>query len=243
MRYRMDISYKGTRYHGWQSQHNATGVQDVLEEKMQLLLRSNVRVTASGRTDTGVHALQQTVHFDIDGALPPDFIYHLNNVLPYDISVLDCVTVADSFHARFDALERSYIYKIAQRKQPFLHEQVYFFYPPLDIEAMNTAASFLLGTHDFTSFSRVKTDVSHFRCNVTSAYWEKKEPFLFFNVSANRFLRGMVRALVGTMLWVGTGKIQPEHMLEIMGSEDRRNAGPAAPPEGLYLKKILYPET
>jgi tRNA pseudouridine38-40 synthase len=242
LRYFLDISYKGTSFHGWQRQPNAYTVQESLESAMSLLLHEPLQVTASGRTDTGVHALQQVVHFDAVQSLTLDFVYKLNRMLPESIVVNHLYLVGDEAHSRFDAISRSYEYRIHTVKDPFVKEQSYHVKPKLDIDKLNAAAAYLLGKHDFCAFSKVKTNVTHFGCDLTEARWEQKQDKLVFHVSANRFLRGMVRALVGTMLEVGIGAKDPEWIKEILASKDRKAAGRSVDPEGLFLTKVVYPE-
>ena len=241
MRYFLDISYKGTAFHGWQRQPNAHTVQEALEEAMAKLLQTDVQVTASGRTDTGVHAVQQMIHFDTAHALNKDFIYKLNHMLPQSIVVNRLYLVADASHARFDAVSRSYEYHIHTSKNPFVCQQSYFVKPQLDIHRLNEAAAYLMGKQDFCSFSKVHTAVTHFNCDITEARWEEQGNKMVFHVTANRFLRGMVRALVGTMLEIGTGKKDPYWMKEILDAKDRKAAGRAVDPEGLFLTRVVYP--
>lgn len=196
----------------------------------------------SGRTDTGVHAKQQLVHFDTEHALTEELVYKLNKMLPMDIAVHHLYVVADNAHARFDALSRAYEYHIHTHKDPFKNGVSYYFPFPLSIEALNKASTYLVALQDFTSFSKVHTDVSNFDCDVMEAYWEQTDEGLVFHVKANRFLRGMVRALVGTLLEVGTGKKQPEWVKEVLLAKDRSVAGRAVPPDGLFLTKVVYPD-
>lgn len=242
MRYFLDIAYKGTNYHGWQIQPNAHTIQAEIEDALQKVYRQKTPIVGSGRTDTGVHALQQVAHFDGDEILPPDQIaYKLNAILPKDIVINSCSQVKSEAHARFDAAERGYIYLIQTARTPFgAHEKLYVPYE-LNIDLMNSASETLLGQQDFESFSRVKTEVNHFICDLRAAYWERNDENLVFNVRADRFLRGMIRALVGTMIEVGRGKLTVEEFVEIIKAKDRRQAGKAASPDGLYLNKVEYP--
>lgn len=241
MRYFLDVSYHGAAYHGWQRQANAHTVQQELEEALSKILSQNIDVAGSGRTDTGVHAKKQVVHFDAETTMLTEQIhYKLNGILPDDISINNCRKVKDEAHARFDALERGYHYFIHQKKNPFLVGQSYFYSHSLDIEAMNQAADILLGKQDFESFSRVKTEVNHFICEIFTARWYTENDQLIFNVRANRFLRGMVRALVGTLLEVGRGKLSVEDFVSIIAAKDRTKAGRAVPPHGLYLSEVNY---
>ncbi|MDB5274093.1 MAG: pseudouridine synthase [Chitinophagaceae bacterium] len=243
MRYFLDISYKGTAFHGWQRQPNAHTVQEALEGAIAKLLQADVLVTASGRTDTGVHALQQMVHFDTEHSLNEDFIYKLNHLLPHSMVVNRLYLVENDAHARFDAISRSYEYHIHTSKDPFVLEQSYYVKPLLDLQRLNTAAAYLIGKQDFCSFSKVHTAVSHFGCDVTEARWEQQGNKIVFHVTANRFLRGMVRTLVGSMLEVGIGKKEPYWIKEILEAKDRKAAGRAVDPEGLFLTKVVYPSS
>ena len=210
---------------------------------MELLLRQKVSITGSGRTDTGVHALQQYFHFDFNEILDHHkFIYKLNSFLTPDISIKAIKCVNADAHARFSATERSYIYKINQTKDPFEHHLSYSFSKKLNIKQMQKACESLVGERDFKSFSRVKTDVNNFICNVFHAEWCEQDEKLTFNISANRFLRGMVRCIVGTMLSVGEGKVSLDQFNSIINAKDRTRAGRAVPPEGLYLSKVIYPK-
>ncbi|MCU0383691.1 MAG: tRNA pseudouridine(38-40) synthase TruA [Cyclobacteriaceae bacterium] len=244
MRYFFEIAYKGTAYAGWQTQPNAVGVQQVVEEKLAILYNKHVPIVGSGRTDAGVHCEQQFFHADffeeINTAL---FKRKLNGLLPCDIAIKNILPVHEQAHARFDATLRSYEYRIVAEKNPVLHGLVTYYYKPLNIELLNIAANTLLGEHNFASFCKVKTDVSHFRCTVTEAVWKQNKDKLVFHISANRFLRGMVRALVGTMLDVGSGKTTPSYFAEILNAKNRKQAGMNAPPEGLFLTAVNYPET
>jgi tRNA pseudouridine38-40 synthase len=244
MRYFLEISYLGTHYHGWQKQQNAASVQEKLEEALAILLQTEISTIGSGRTDTGVHAKVQIVHFDTKKEIISHqaFLKKLNAILPNDISAKAIRRVNDDAHARYDANKRSYQYVICTKPEPFERGKAYYFYRHLDLEAMNLAASYLKGKHDFQSFSKVKANVNHYICEVWQIEWERKDPFLIFHVSANRFLHGMVRTLVGTLLDVGLGKIEPEKVKEILDLKDRRKAGRAAPPEGLFLTEVAYPE-
>lgn len=241
MRYFLDISYKGTSFHGWQRQPNAFTVQEALEKAMKTLLSEDIQVTASGRTDTGVHALQQMVHFDTNHVLNEDFTYKLNHMLPQSMVANHLYLVSDEAHSRFDAIARSYEYHIHISKDPFVNEQSYRVKPKLDINRLNDAAKFLVGKQDFCSFSKVHTAVNHFECDIKEARWEQTGNKVVFYVTANRFLRGMVRTLVGTMLEIGMGKQDVSWIQEILDAKDRKAAGRAVDPEGLFLTKVVYP--
>jgi tRNA pseudouridine38-40 synthase len=243
LRYFLDITYKGTRYHGWQIQQNAHSVQQELGNAFQKIFQKSIETVASGRTDTGVHAEQQIVHLDLEVELTDNLIYKLNSVLPKDIAIKDFSPVQDNAHARFDAYSRAYEYRISKVKNPFLIDNAYFFDRILDLEKMNQAATFLLNHQDFESFSKVHTDVKNFLCDITLARWKEKNNMILFEIEANRFLRGMVRAIVGSLIQVGLGKNSVEDFDKIIRSRDRKNAGAAAPPEGLFLTRIKYPDS
>ena len=242
-RYFFNISYNGTNYHGWQIQSNAISVQEVLQDGLSKILKSKVEVIGSGRTDTGVHAKQQSVHFDFGLEISArDLLHKLNGILPQDISANSIKEVKPDAHARFDATERAYQYFINQAKNPFFENQSYQFSFDLDVELMNKAASKLLGEQDFESFSKVKTEVNTFICTIKKAEWFYQNDQLIFEVRANRFLRGMVRALVGTLLDVGRRKLSVKDFVNIIKSKDRTKAARAVPPHGLFLTEVYYPE-
>lgn len=241
MRYFFEISYNGTHYHGWQNQKNAVGVQQVVEEALSKLLREDISIVGSGRTDTGVHCIQQFFHADIEKVfIPNDLVHRLNAFLPKDIAIRNIFQVRDEAHARYDAYERSYQYKITRVKDPLLVGYAYYYFRDLDIPTMERASALLIGEHDFECFSKVKTDVNHFICNIKEASWNQKGDVLVFSITANRFLRGMVRAVVGTLLDVGNGKLTVKQFQEVLKSKDRKKAGMNAPPEGLYLTQVKY---
>jgi tRNA pseudouridine38-40 synthase len=244
MRYFLKVAYKGTAYQGWQTQKNGVGVQEVLSKAISTLLGKETKVLGSGRTDAGVHAASQPVHFDGPDDLSSfRFEYGLNAILPPDIAVSDLRRVQPDANVRFSALSRKYEYRVATRPNPFLTGMVYFFYKQPDVESMNKAASFLIGEHDFQSLSKTAAKVNHYLCRVDEAYWEQKGELLIFHIRANRFLHGMVRATVGTLLDIGMGKRKPEEMKTILNKKDRKAAGRAAPPEGLFLVDVHYPES
>ena len=243
MRYFIELSYNGKNYHGWQIQPNAISVQEVLEKALSTLLRVKVGVVGAGRTDTGVHATQIFAHFDAENLLnETEFIYKLNSILPKTIVVANIFRVKEDAHARFHATKRSYEYKIITKKDPFLHEYTHLMKLPLDVLKMNQAASILLDYTNFRCFSKVKTEVHTFNCNISHAAWVLENNQLVFHITANRFLRNMVRAIVGTLLNVGVGKIEVSAIHDIIKSEDRGAAGVSVPAQGLYLTKVEYPE-
>lgn len=242
-RYFFEISYNGTRYHGWQNQANAVGVQQVVEDALTKLMRTPIAIVGSGRTDTGVHCAQQFFHADIDVEFnATDLVHRLNSFLPPDIAIRSITEVKENAHARYDALERSYEYKITRVKDPLSIGFTFHYFKSLDIPTMNKAAALLVGEHDFECFSKVKTDVNHFICDIKKAQWNQSGDLLVFSITANRFLRGMVRAIVGTLLDVGSGKISVKEFEDIIKSRDRKKAGMNVPPEGLYLISVKYPK-
>ncbi|WP_136464830.1 tRNA pseudouridine(38-40) synthase TruA [Flagellimonas onchidii] len=243
MRYFIQFSYFGKAYHGWQNQPNAITVQEVLEKALSTLLREKVEVVGAGRTDAGVHAKEMFAHFDFDGIEnAKELTYRLNAFLPEDIAVQRIYQVKADAHARFDASERTYEYWVVQEKNPFYNNLAHTLQLPLDVDAMNQSAKILLDHQDFECFSKSNTDVKTFICDVRKAYWGKKEDKLVFTITADRFLRNMVRAVVGTLLDVGLGKMKPEDITEILESKDRGKAGASVPAKGLYLAKVSYPK-
>ena len=243
MKYFIELSYFGTRFHGWQIQQNAESVQGILNHSLTLILGEKIETTGSGRTDTGVHALAQVAHFDFRGSLnTQDLVFKLNSLLPKDIAISSIRPVIDTAHARFDATGRSYIYKITRQKNPFEINRAYYFRPDVDVAIMNEAAFMLKTYSDFECFSKVKTDVNNFNCGVTKAEWLSEGAELSFVISADRFLRGMVRAIVGTLLELGQGRKNLEDLKMILESRDRKKAGRSVPAHGLYLSEVSYPE-
>jgi tRNA pseudouridine38-40 synthase len=243
MRYLFEISYLGTRYNGWQTQSNAKGIQEIVEKALSTILREEIAIVGSGRTDTGVHCVQQFFHADIEKSFIPDkLIIQLNSLLPPDIAIRSIRQITDKASARYDALERTYEYHLTRVKDPIRVGRAFYSFKEVDVPTMNQAAALLLGVHDFECFSKVKTDVNHFNCEVKKAQWNQKDDLLVFTITANRFLRGMVRAVVGTLLDVGTGKITLSDFRKILKSKDRKKAGMNVPPEGLYLMEVKYPK-
>lgn len=246
MRYFLELAYSGTNYHGWQIQKNAHSVQAEIQNALSILLKEPTDILGSGRTDAGVHATQQYAHFDTDKELDTNlYLKKLNGILPQDISIKRVLPVHDEAHTRFDATQRHYIYRINQEKTPFLKNSSYYNFRTFDTELMNKAASILLKHKDFQCFSKVHTDVNHYLCDIQKAYWQKETYYninlLVFYIQANRFLRGMVRAIVGTLLNVGSGKITLEEFEQIILNKDRKQAGWSAPAQGLFLAKVEYP--
>ncbi|NQY06974.1 MAG: tRNA pseudouridine(38-40) synthase TruA [Flavobacteriaceae bacterium] len=241
MRYFIELSYKGTAYHGWQKQPDAISVQEVLEKALSVLLRETVAIVGAGRTDTGVHASQIFAHFDFTELNCTQLTRKLNSYLPSDIAIHGIQEMYDEAHARFDAISRSYEYVITKNKNPFTTELAFYFKPELDVEKMNEAAKVLFNYENFKCFSKSKTDVKTYHCIITEAEWKWKGNELIFFVSANRFLRNMVRAIVGTLLEVGLGKMEVAEMHEVIKSQNRGKAGASVPGHALYLTKVEYP--
>ena len=242
MRFFIELSFSGANYHGWQAQPNATSVQSEINQALSTILNTKIEVTGAGRTDTGVHAKQMFAHFDYFKDI--DFtkkILKLNGVLPKDIAIHNMYNVGDDANCRFDAESRTYKYHIIQQKSPF-NLTAYYLHKKLDVDAMKLACKHLLGKQDFTSFSKVKTQTHTNNCNVMLANWEQKENELIFTIKADRFLRNMVRAIVGTLLAVGEEKISPEQVKEIIAKKDRCSAGFSVPAHALFLSKIEYPK-
>jgi tRNA pseudouridine38-40 synthase len=243
MRYLFSISYLGTHYNGWQTQANAKGVQEIVESALSKMLRTPIAIVGSGRTDAGVHCAKQFFHADLPEQKElPKLIQNLNAFLPKDIAIQSIQSIHPEASARYHATQRSYRYIITRKKDPLLIGLAWYFFKPLDVPTMNQAAALLVGTHDFECFSKVKTDVNHFVCTIKNAKWTQKGNLLVFEVSANRFLRGMVRAIVGTLIDVGSGKITIKEFDNILKSKDRKKAGMNVPAEGLYLIDVKYPK-
>ena len=241
MRYFIELSYQGKNYHGWQIQPDVITVQEKLNKAVSTIFQLNIEVVGAGRTDTGVHASQMFAHFDLDKELKGDIPHKLNSVLPPDIVVYNVFAVVDEKHARFDAISRSYEYKVWLGRNPFLLDFSWQIHSQnLNIDLMNEAASLLLEYTDFQTFSKVKTDVYTYNCDVTEAIWKQNGKELTFYISANRFLRNMVRAIVGTLVDVGLGKITKDEFRQIIESKSRSNAGLSVPAKGLFLTKIKY---
>ena len=243
-RYFLQLSFNGTKYHGWQFQPNALTVQEVLEKSLSTLLREEISVVGAGRTDSGVHALFFVAHFDSENQHldKENLVFKLNNFLPKDIAVQKIKKVSKDFHARFSAISRTYKYYIIIWKDPFSVETAYRLTGKIDDEKMNQAARILFEYDDFTSFSRLHTDVKTNLCKIYRADWTKENEMLVFTIKADRFLRNMVRAIVGTMLEVGRGKMGAEDFRKVIEKKDRGAAGASAPPSGLFLTHIDYPE-
>lgn len=243
MRYFFTLAYKGTQYHGWQRQPNAIGVQQKVEEVFSTILNQKVEIVGSGRTDSGVHATAQVFHCDFTNEQmdASQLLFKANKMLPKDVALKHARQVKNEAHARFDATSRAYQYHIVAEKNPFAIDQAYFFTHELALDKMNIAAKKLLNYQDFESFSKVKTDVFTFNCDIFEAFWKQEQESLVFHIKASRFLRGMVRAIVGTLLDVGQNKITIEDFEHIIKAKDRKSAGRAVPANGLYLTEVNYP--
>ncbi|HSM63874.1 MAG TPA: tRNA pseudouridine(38-40) synthase TruA [Gillisia sp.] len=242
MRYFIKLAYNGKAYHGWQYQPNAISIQETLEKVLFTAFQAETPLVGAGRTDAGVHASEYFAHFDSREIKHVDkFIYKLNSLLPDDIAVYDLIEVNHEAHARFNASGRSYEYYVVQHKDPFKFETAHYVKNELDVDKMNQAASTLLEYTDFKCFSKSKTDVHTYNCKIVSAQWVKEKDVLVFKITADRFLRNMVRAIVGTLLEIGLGKIPVSRLHEILESRDRQEAGTSVPAKALFLSKIEYP--
>jgi tRNA pseudouridine38-40 synthase len=244
-RYFIKIAYDGTNYHGWQSQDNANTVQAELEKALSVLLSENIEVTGAGRTDTGVHAREYYAHFDLDTPVEKSktdqILYHLNSVIPEDIAAFLIFPVKNDVHARFTAISRTYKYYISRKKNPFFNKYSWNIYGELDVKKMNDASKILFEYIDFTSFSKLHTDVKTNNCKIKQAEWAEENNMLVFTIKADRFLRNMVRAIVGTILDVGKNKIDKDGFRKVIENKNRSDAGYSVPAKGLFLDKIEYP--
>ncbi|MFZ1858336.1 MAG: tRNA pseudouridine(38-40) synthase TruA [Chitinophagaceae bacterium] len=239
-RYFLEVSYKGTHYSGFQTQHNANTIQAEIEKAFAVLQRHQTILTGSSRTDAGVHALQNFFHFDYEPVLHPHFVYKVNAILPDDIVVKSISPVIADAHCRFDAISREYNYYIYQQKNPFLKDRAFFFPYQLDIDKMQEAAAIVKEYTDFTSFSKRNTQVKSFDCNIIESKWLLQDNCLVYNVKAKRFLRGMVRALTATILKVGRNKLSLDEFRVIIQAKDCTKASFAVPAHGLFLMKVEY---
>ncbi len=241
-RYFIHLCFKGANYHGWQAQKNAVTVQQTIEQALNIFFREPVPLTGCGRTDTGVHALSYYAHFDsLEIKDACNFLYHINCLLPKDITINGLLAAEPTSHARFDAVSRTYTYRIITYKNPFLTDYAYFYPEPLDLDRMNEAAQILLEYTDFTSFSKLHTDTATNICRIMEAGWTKTEGIYTFTIRADRFLRNMVRAITGTMIDIGRGKTTTEQLRSIIDRRDRCCAGFSVPAQGLALTQVLYP--
>jgi len=242
MRFFLEIAYKGTDYHGWQIQPNAVSIQEKIQDALALIFKKTIAIMGAGRTDTGVHAKQLFAHFDVVESFNiAEVLYKLNGILPKDIAIIAIHQVADNAHARFDATSRTYHYYINTKKNPFTTESSWFVKQELDLDLMNQAAQKLFDYTDFQCFSKSNTDVKTYLCDIQEAYWKQDGDLLVFTITADRFLRNMVRAIVGTLVAVGSGKLPLSAMDEIIQSKNRSQAGASAAAQGLFLTQVKYP--
>ena len=242
MRYFIELSYDGTPFIGWQRQPYGDSVQSCLENALSILFSKPLSIVGAGRTDAGVHAHQLFAHVDIDQHINQDLTFRLNKLLPKEIAVRNIFAVAQDAHARFDAVSRRYCYHVTTQKNPFLQKRSYQFTKSLDVKLMNQAAKILIDHEDFKCFSKSKTDVKTYICDIQHAHWHQDGSELVFSIQANRFLRNMVRAIVGTLIEVGLRKISISDFETILTSRDRNQAGYSVPGHGLYLEKVNYPK-
>jgi tRNA pseudouridine38-40 synthase len=241
LRYFLEISFDGSNYHGWQKQPKSQTIQQTIEDCLSILLKDKINIVGAGRTDSGVHAKEMIAHFDYKNKLDLiGFTHRLDSFLPFDISVNKIFRVNDESHARFSAISRLYEYHISQKKIPLLHKRVFQLKNHLDIDLMNKASKILCKHQNFESFSKSNSDVKTFNCNIMNARWESNNGILIFSIKADRFLRNMVRAVVGTLIEVGIGKINVEDFEKIILKKNRKFAGYSVPACGLYLCKIEY---
>jgi len=242
LRYFIELSYNGKKYHGWQNQPNAISVQEVIEKALSILLRSEIAIVGAGRTDAGVHAKQMYAHFDTEIEFDQAVLtLKLNSFLPKDVAIQGIHRVQTTAHARFDATGRTYEYWIVTQKNPFHNQSAHTVFKPLNVSLMNEAAQELFHYDDFKCFSKTHTDVKTYICKIEKAVWEQKNELLVFTIRADRFLRNMVRAIVGTLLEVGMGKLTIAEFKQIIESRDRNNAGTSVPGKALYLTAVTYP--
>jgi len=241
LRYFIELAYKGTHYHGWQYQPDARSVQETVNKALTILLKKEIDVVGAGRTDTGVHAKQMFAHFDWDEELESTVLVHkLNSFLPKDIVIHSLIKVASDAHARFDATKRTYEYHIHTYKDAFETEGSWLYPTSLDLNRMNAACQLMFNYTDFECFSKTHTDVRTFNCILYEAHWKQEGTKIIFTIAADRFLRNMVRAIVGTMINIGVGKINLGDFEKIIESKDRSQAGFSVPAHGLYLTRIEY---
>ncbi len=240
-RYFLELAYKGAGFSGFQVQHNAVTIQSEVEEAFRILQKEKVILTGSSRTDAGVHALQNYFHFDFEGELNKQFVYKMNAILPPSIVIKNLIKVHPEAHCRFDAISREYDYYIYRFKNPFINDVSYYYPYKLSVELLNQAASIVKEYSDFTSFSKRNTQVKSFQCKIESSEWVKRDDQLIYKVSANRFLRGMVRALTATMLKVGRQKMELEEFRSVIEMKDCTMASFAVPAHGLFLSRVHFP--
>lgn len=243
MRYFLKLAYNGANYHGWQSQPNAVSVQECIEKALSMVLRMPIAITGAGRTDAGVNAAVMYAHFEVEQPIADTatLVMRLNSILGKDIAIYDVIPVHDEAHARFDATARTYKYFVHTEKSPFLYPFSWKATSKLDFQKMNEAAELLKNYTDFTSFSKLHTDVATNNCKITHARWEQEGDQWVFTITADRFLRNMVRAIVGTLVDVGRGKLTIEQFCDVIEKKDRCSAGTSMPGNALFLWKVEYP--
>lgn len=241
-RYFIELSYDGAGFGGFQIQKNTVTIQGALEDALAIIYRQPIALTGASRTDAGVHALQNFFHFDTDVLIEPKHLYNLNSILPNSVVVHAIYKVPNDAHARFDAVQRTYIYRIHKVKSPFSEGRSWFYPYPVNMELLQAAADILLLYTDFESFSKKSTSVNTFECTISKALWVEEGQNLSFHIDANRFLRGMIKGLVGTMLQVGRGQLTIEQWEEIIQSKDEQKVDFSTPAHGLYLSSIKYPD-
>jgi tRNA pseudouridine38-40 synthase len=243
MKYFLEIAYHGANYHGWQFQANAISIQAVVDDCLSKLLGHSIVTLASGRTDTGVHCEQQFVQFETEQVIDKQhFLHRINSFLPEDIFIRNMRQVKDEASARFDAISRKYRYQITLTKSPFMRDTILRLYRTPDFNVLNEASQVLIGRRDYEAFSKIGTDVKTHICDIKEAYWEQKEDMLFFHIKANRFLRGMVRIITGTLLEVAYKKMSIQEMNQLIENKDRSRAKFQVPPYGLFLAEVEYPD-
>jgi tRNA pseudouridine38-40 synthase len=242
-RYFLELSYKGNNYSGFQIQKNANSVQEEVEKALGIFFRQRFMLTGSSRTDGGVHALQNFFHFDYEGVMEERILYNINAILPPDISIKGAYPVASEAHCRFDALSREYRYYIYRKKNPFLTDRAYFFPYTLDRDKLSAAAALVPQFREFVSFAKRNSQAKTYDCTIMQSSWQEENECLVYQVSANRFLRGMVRGLVGTMLQVGRGKISVEEFAAILRDRDNQQANFSVPGHGLFLVRVTFPDS
>lgn len=244
MRYFIDLAYDGSAFHGWQIQPNAISVQEILEKALSIAFQKNIAVVGAGRTDAGVHAKQLIAHVDVEDKIDEAQLqFKLNTLLPDEVAINSIYQVQEEAHARFDAVARQYKYYVSTSKDPFSRDYSYYIKKSLDIDKMNEAAKILLDYKDFKCFSKSKTDVFTYNCDISFAAWEQKENLLVFTIKADRFLRNMVRAIVGTLIEIGLHKLEVEDLHHIIKSRNRSKAGKSVDAKGLFLTQVEYPNS
>ena len=241
-RYFIKLAYNGSGFHGWQVQDNANSVQGEITDKLKLLLKDDLHIVGCGRTDSGVHANEFFAHFDTEIIIDNTnkLVFKLNSFLSEEIVIFDIYKVKNDFHSRFSAIKRTYKYYVSLKKNPFKNNLTYYFHHTLNVAEMNKACSYLFDYEDFTSFSKLHTQTATNNCKIESAEWVEEDGILVFTISADRFLRNMVRAIVGTMIEIGRGKLKAEEIKTIIEAKDRSKAGYSVPAQGLFLHRVEY---